>query len=148
MKISWISLFACLAVLLAVCASGCSTTETVLAGEERAEVLAYAEPITDNLLQGFNEDNYSMYSRDFSSQMREELDEAAFRESREFIVSRIGLYLERDDPVVTRNGEYVAVNYRADFEHEQGVAVRVVFLEDDESHQIQGLWFDSPKLRG
>ncbi len=58
-------------------------------------MLVYAEPIADNLLQGFNENNYTMYSRDFGDEMKASLDEAAFEENREFVTSRIGLYESR-----------------------------------------------------
>ncbi|MCT8337815.1 DUF3887 domain-containing protein [Methanoculleus sp. Afa-1] len=121
--------------------------ETVLSGEEAAEVFAYADPIADNLMQGFNDGNYTVYSRDFGPEMRQALDEAAFVQNREDVTSRIGLYESRSDPVVTEIGEFVAVTYRAAFEQEDGVALRLVFKKGDESHQLYGLWFNSPKLR-
>ena len=110
-------------------------------------VLAYADPIADNLLQGFNDDNYTMYSRDFSEEMKRGLNEAVFQQNREFVTSRIGLYTSRGDPVVTESGEYIAVNYPSEFEREGGVNIRLVFRKGDESHLLYGLWFNSPKLR-
>lgn len=147
MKIVTISLLVALTILLLLCACGCVSQDVVISGEERTRVLEYAEPITDNLLQGFNEDNYTMYSRDFSSAMREGLNASSFSQTRTTIISRIGHYLSRGEPRVTGNGEYIAVNYKADFEQEQGVDLRVVFRRGDDSHQVYGLWFNSPKLR-
>ncbi|MCM2466898.1 DUF3887 domain-containing protein [Methanoculleus sp. CWC-02] len=121
--------------------------ETVVSEEVKAEVLAYADPIADNLMQGFNEGNYTIYSRDFSAEMRQGLDEAAFEQNREHVTSRIGLYESRRDPVVTETGEYIAVTYKGEFEQEDGVALRFVFRKGDESHRLYGLWFNSPKLR-
>ncbi|NLZ29653.1 MAG: DUF3887 domain-containing protein [Methanomicrobiales archaeon] len=138
---------AALILLLAVSACGCMDRESAIAGEEAAQVLSYADPIAENLLTGLNEDNYTTYSRDFSPEMRQELDRASFEQSREFVTSRIGLYESKSDPVVTEAGDYVAVTYKAEFEQESGVDVRFVFKKDDASHQLQGLWFNSPKLR-
>jgi len=147
MKLSPIPVLAALAVLAGVCVCGCTSPDIEVSGEERMAVLAYADPIADNLLQGFNDDSYTMYSRDFSEEMKRGLDEAAFQQNREFVTSRIGLYKSRGDPVVTESGEYIAVNYPSEFEHEGGVNVRLVFRKGDESHQLYGLWFNSPKLR-
>ncbi|WP_243669571.1 DUF3887 domain-containing protein [Methanoculleus chikugoensis] len=148
MSRSQIPLLAVLVVLAAVSICGCMGQETVLSGEEAAEVLVYADPIAENVMQGFNEGNYTVYSRDFSPEMKQALDEAAFEQNREEVTSRIGLYESRSDPVVTETGDYIAVTYRAKFEQEDGVALRFVFLEGDASHQLHGLWFNSPpKLR-
>ena len=147
MNLPRLSLFVVLAVLLGISTAGCMDRETVLSGDDATEVLAYAEPIVDNLMQGFNEGNYAKYSRDFGPEMEQALDEAAFAENHEFVTSRIGLYESRGDPVVTKTGEYVSVTYRAKFEREDGVALQFVFEKDDPSHRLQGLWFDSPMLR-
>ncbi|PKL61641.1 MAG: DUF3887 domain-containing protein [Methanomicrobiales archaeon HGW-Methanomicrobiales-2] len=121
--------------------------ETVVSSEEAAEVLAYADPIADNVMQGFNEGNYTAYSRDFGPEMKQALDEVAFEQNRAQVTSRVGLYESRGEPVVTETGDYIAVTYRAAFEREDGVALRFVFKMDDESHRLHGLWFNSPKLR-
>lgn len=136
-----------LVVFAAVLACGCMSQETVVSGDEAAQVLAYADPIADNVMQGFNEGNYTTYSRDFGPEMRQALDEAAFEQNREFVTSRVGLYESRGEPVVTETGEYIAVTYKAAFEREDGVALRFVFKKGDESHQLSGLWFNSPMLR-
>jgi hypothetical protein len=148
MHLSPIHLLAALAVLAGVCVCGCTGQETVISGEERTAVLAYADPIADNLLQGFNEGNYTLYSRDFSPEMKESLNETAFMQNREFVISRIGLYESRGDPVVTEQGEYIAVNYPAKFERENDVNVRLVFRKGDDAHLLYGLWFNSPALQG
>lgn len=147
MNLPGIPLLTALLILAAAAASGCMSQETVVSDDVKAEVLEYADPIADNLMQGFNEGNYTKYSRDFSPEMRQALDEAAFEQNRESVTSRIGLYESRRDPVVTQIDEYIAVNYKAEFEREDGVALRFVFQKGDESHQLHGLWFNSPKLR-
>ncbi|WP_332449243.1 hypothetical protein [Methanoculleus sp.] len=41
----------------------------------------------------------------------------------------------------------LAAAHRPAFERVDGVALRFVFKKGDESHQLYGLWFNSPKLR-
>lgn len=136
-----------LAAVIMLCSSGCISPEMPLSPEDQAQVIAFANPITGNLLDGFNKDNYTQYSRDFSSEMKTALDEKAFELNRALVISKIGSFVSRGDPVVTGSREYLVVNYKADFEQEQGVDVRVVFRNGDDTHQVYGLWFDSPKLR-
>ena len=147
MNLPQISILAALLLVFAVSACGCTGQESVVAGDDAAQVLAYADPIAENLLAGFNEDNYTTYSRDFSPEMKQSLDEGAFEQNREHVTSRIGLYKSRESTVVTQTGEYIAVTYKATFERDDGVNLRFVFKKDDESHRLHGLWFNSPKLR-
>ncbi|MCK9342608.1 MAG: DUF3887 domain-containing protein [Massilibacteroides sp.] len=147
MNLRQIPFLTALLFLAVVAASGCMSQETVVSDDMKAEVLAYADPIADNLMQGFNEGNYTMYSHDFSPEMKQALEEAAFEQNREFVTSRIGLYESRSDPVVTQTGEHITVNYKAKFEREDGVALRLVFQKGDGSHRLHGLWFNSPMLR-
>lgn len=147
MGLSHTLILAVLVVLAGVSAFGCMSQETGVSDEEKAQLLAYAEPIAENLLLGFNEGNYPTYSRDFGEEMKRALDEAAFEQNREFVTSRIGLHVARGSPVVTESGEYIAVTYKGEFEREDGVDLRFVFRKDDGSHRLYGLWFNSPKLR-
>lgn len=141
------SLILILAGMIAICACGCINQEVPLPPEEQAQVIEYANPITDNLLEGFNQNNYTQYSRDFSTEMSQALGKTEFEQNRALILSKIGSYVSRGNPVVTESGDFLVVNYKADFEQEQGVDIRVVFHKGDESHQMYGLWFNSPKLR-
>lgn len=115
-------------------------------GAERDAVLAYAGPMTDNLLAGFNAGDYTAFSRDFNAQMREALHESSFSITRATVAGKIGQYVSRTVSRVEKQGDFVTVIYRATFEQEDGVTVRVVF-EASGDHRIAGLWFDSPRLR-
>ncbi len=139
-------LFMILVTIAVVMIGGCIGQDTALSAEEQAQVRSYSDPITDNLLLALNENNYTRYSRDFSKEMSA-LNITMFEQNRAMILSKIGLYVARGEATVTRNGDYIAASYRADFEQETGVDIRVIFKETDPSHQIYGLWFNSPKLR-
>ena len=135
---------ACLILVIGLAA--CSSGVQVLSGADREAVLAYAEPLTDNLLAGFNAGDYPAFSRDFSAKMREALNESGFATTRAGIVDKIGKYVSRDVSRVVKQGGFIVVIYSASFEQEDGVTVRVVF-EPAGEHRITGLWFDSPRLR-
>ena len=51
-----------------------------LVGHDDGQIKAAAEPILDNLLAGFNDDNYAKYSRDFDTALREALPESKFQQ--------------------------------------------------------------------
>ncbi len=132
----------CLVLLAAACSPGVQT----LTGADRDAVLAYADPMTDNLLAGFNAGDYATFARDFNAKMRDALDEAAFETTRSNIVGKIGTYVSREVSRVEKQGGFIVVIYDARFENEDSVTMRVVF-EPVGEHKIAGLWFDSPKLR-
>jgi len=126
--------------------TGCDTGVQPLTGADRDAVLAYVEPVTDNLLAGFNAGDYTTLARDFNAQMRSAFTEALFNSNRALTLSKIGKYVARQVAGVEKRDNYIIVIYKARFENEDNVTVRVVF-EAGGSHQVAGLWFNSPKLQ-
>ncbi len=125
---------------------GCAAGAQPIEGAERDAVLAYAEPKTENLLNGFNSGDYATFSRDFDATMRQAETEAVFTQTRAAMLGKIGRYISRQVTSVVKQDKFIVVIYSGRFEKEDGVTMRVVFKPDD-AHQISGLWFDSPKLR-
>lgn len=134
-----------LALLSAALLFACSNVQT-LDGAERDAVLAYAEPKTENLLNGFNAGDYTVFSRDFDAAMRRAQNEAAFTQTRTLILSKIGAYVSRRVASVFKQDNYLVVLYNCKFEQADDVSVRVVF-QPGGAHEITGLWFNSPKLQ-
>jgi hypothetical protein len=135
-------------LLLMVMACGCIEQTVELLGGEREDVLEFAGPITENIMAGYNENNYTRYSMDFGDAMTRQLTPSRFSEQREEIHGKVGLYISKAGPRVYQRGRYVWAEYDAEFEKESGVRIRVVFEKDNPEHLVEGLWFDSPKLRG
>lgn len=100
-----------------------------------------------HLLEGFNEGNYTKFSRDFDEQMKNGLPEPVFNQTRQQIVSKVGLYKSRTVSKVQKQGPGTIVIYDAEFEKEKEVEVKVVFQKYGEKNLVSGLWFNSPKLR-
>lgn len=114
--------------------------------EEKEKWITIANPIAENILQTINTGDYQKHIKDYSQEMIEATPPEAFTDLRDLLLSQVGKYISKTPEKVERKGEYIRVTYIAKFE-EENVTVRVVFKEDDETHQVYGLWFDSPKLR-
>ncbi len=134
-----------LALLAATGLAGCTTQKT-LEGSDRDAVLAYSEPIADNLFQGMNSGDYATFSRDFNDQMLKGIPEATFTGSfLPNVAGKLGKYISRQVDSVTQVGNNVLIVYTAKFEQDDNVTVRFS-LEQAEPHHVSGLYFNSPTL--
>ena len=113
-----------------------------------SQVRKYADPITENILLGMNEDNYTKYSEHFDQTMKNAMPEAVFNETNAIIQSKIGDYVSKEFWKVESKDQYTIVYYKAKFTQEpEDVIVKVVFQEIVGEMNVSGLWLDSPKLR-
>lgn len=118
-----------------------------LEGEERQRWVDIADPIAENILQTLNNNDYQGHIKDYSQEMIDATTPQEFANMKELLDSKIGAYISKTPAQVIRDDEYIVVFFSAQFENEDNVSVKVVFKEDDETHKVYGLWFNSPKLR-
>jgi len=104
---------------------------------------AIADPIAENILQSINTDDYQAYSRDFSQDLLDQTDSQAFESMRNQIITAMGQYISKERSEVLEDEDYISVNYLVQFEGGK-LIFRVVFGKGDESHQVQGVWFNNP----
>lgn len=123
---------------------GCNSAKPIT-GTARNVVLAYSEPKTDNLLQGYNSGDYTVFARDFDEAMLKAETQSVFAQTRANLMTKLGAYVSRQITDVITQDNFVVVLYAARFEQADNVTVRVVF-EPNGDHPIAGLWFNSPKL--
>ena len=122
-------------------------------GVDVDEVRAYADPITEGILMGMNENDYARFSEYFDEHMKEVMPEAAFDRNGTIIIFSdlrevIGDYISKEFWKIETEGVYTIVYYEAEFTEEPGgVIVKVIFQEIEGEMCVSGLWFDSPKLR-
>ena len=117
--------------------------ERTLYGNERAAVLEFSEPITDNLFAGLTANDYVMFSHDFDSDMHERVPATDFAAWKQEVNNKIGNYLSRKVDQVTQADEFYVVVYQAKFEKEEQVTVTEAFHASD--HSIAFLSFESEK---
>ena len=135
-----------LSAVLIIAATGCAK-KTDIIGAEKDAVLKYADVIADDILTGYNDEDYAKYSKDFDEQMKAAMTEKVFKQTREQIMSKIGKYASRKPSKVYKQEQFTVVEYDGDFENEKGVTVKVVMQKFGEKNLVSGLWFNSPKLR-
>ena len=133
-----------LLLILLVTLAGCGKNSAN--SNNQQEVLSYADPITNNLLAGFNQNDYVMFSRDFDEQMKNALTQPVFEQTRKQITSKIGTYQSRSLTTIQQQGPNTVVIYNGTFEQESGVVITVAFQNFGDKELVSGLWFKSPKL--
>lgn len=136
-KIHILLLATLLATLLLAACGGPSGTE--ITGADRDAVLKYADPMTDNLLQGMAANDYGAFSRDFDQKMLESVSEKQFGDLKAKLDSSLGAYQSRVISQVIDYGEVVTVIYKGTFA-KTSANIQIAFAKN-EPHKIAGLYF-------
>lgn len=116
-------------------------------------VRQYADGMTENMLLAYNEDNYEQYIADVNSQFKAAVTEDKMKEGNEMVRGKIGDYVPGSkkfkDAVKTseKGKKYLVVRYNAEFTDETEDVLVTMIFDDNESHQVSGMFFNSPKLR-
>ena len=118
--------------------------ERIVSGAEKDSVLAFSEPIVDNLLAGWTGNNYTVFSRDFDTDMQEEIPATSFVVLKQDLDNKLGNYISRRVDQVTQADEFYVVTYQAKFEHEEAAKITVAFHISNQS--IAFLAFDTGKV--
>lgn len=118
--------------------------ERIVSGNEKNAVLAFSEGTVDNLFAGWTANDYAVFSRDFDTDMQEEIPAANFAALKQDLDNKLGNYISRRIDQVTRADEFYVVTYQAKFEQEEPVKITVAFHASD--HSIAFVSFDSEKV--
>lgn len=106
------------------------------------EVMAIANPLLDNIIAGFAEDDYSKYSKDFDVTLKETITEKRFEEIREDIIKWIGNYLYREYLGFLNKEATTIVFWKGVFDKTQeDILIKIVISERNGKHLISGLWY-------
>ncbi|NTW70897.1 MAG: DUF3887 domain-containing protein [Eubacteriaceae bacterium] len=132
-------------ILMMVTLTACSS------GPSIDEVAAYGDPKVESMLQGYNEDDFALFSRDFGPMMKAALNEKLFDTVIKVQVKEvIGEYQTKKLVKITEKTNegknYVVAIYRAKFSKEEGDVAITVWFTDDELKNIETVLFSSPRL--
>lgn len=136
-----------LVVLVSVSLLGCGQKT------DNSAVSAYADDITEKMLLAFNEENYAQYIANTDSQFKTLMSEDQMKQVNKLVRDKIGTYVSGSKkftdavPTTQNNQKYIAVRYTAQFTNETGDVVITMVFDDNDSHQVGGIFFNSPKLR-
>ena len=130
-----------LANVLAACQKS-GPSGAMLSQEQSKAVLAYSEAKVDNLLDGWNENDYAAFSKEFRQDLLKSMTQAEFEKLRNDEFTGLGRYHAREvEGVVKRSDGSSTVIYYAVFDNDDEVLMRVTF-QADEPHEISGLRFE------
>ena len=111
----------------------------MLSMADRGEILAFSEPEMDNLLAGWNQDDYAIFSKDFDQDLLKSMTRDEFDKLKNKEFTGLGRYHSREvESVVKRSDGSYTVIYYVVFDNNDEVLVRVKF-QADEPHKISGL---------
>lgn len=121
--------------------AACSNQEPpALEGAARDQVLAYAGPISDNLLQGLADKDYPAFSRDFDETMLSKMGEAEFTSMLGQLDTQLGSYQSHEFDRVVDFGNFVTVYYKGKFTKSASAQI-LVSINKNEPHKVSGLYF-------
>jgi len=131
-------LLAAFALIALVWLTAC---ERMLSGIEKDTVLAFSESTTDNLITGLAANDYAVFSREFDSDIAEEVTVTTFATMKQDLDNKLGKYLSRIVARVAQSDEFYVVDYQAKFEQAEAVKITVAFHASDQT--IAGFSFDT-----
>ncbi len=134
-----------LSLVLAGSLLGCNSPK-ILQGEAKNAALALAAPVSDNLLAGITQADYTVFSRDFDEAMLKGIPESGFKDMLAMFSTKLGAYQTSEITAVTQDEKFTTVYYKLGYEKDSAVTMRVV-VTTGEPHKVTGLWFDSQELR-
>ena len=111
-------------------------------GKTNEEVSAIANPILDNVIAGFADDNYAQYAKDFDATLKETITAERFQEIREDILKWIGSYLYREYLGFLNKEAITIVFWKGVFDKsEDDILIKMVISERNGKYLITGLWY-------
>jgi hypothetical protein len=114
----------------------------MLSDVQRKAVLAFTEPQMENLLDGWNADNYDVFSKNFDPDLLKSMTRQEFEKLNTDALTGLGRFYSREvESVVERDDGSYTVIYYGVFENDDEVLMRVTF-QGDEPHRINKLSFE------
>ncbi|MCG2710960.1 MAG: hypothetical protein L6416_01295 [Candidatus Omnitrophica bacterium] len=111
-------------------------------GTTDEEVKNITEPILDNVMSGFTNDNYLQYSKDFDATLKETITLERFQEIRGDILKWIGSYLYRDYLGFINREAITIIFWKGIFDKTQDeILIKMVVSERNGQYLITGLWY-------
>ncbi|NBI07772.1 hypothetical protein [Senegalia massiliensis] len=112
-------------------------------------ISSWADDIVENFLISIDKKDYESFSKDFSENMKEQLNESMFKEQVLLISELIGDYIKGSKELLTTeevDENNIKLIYSSDYSNEKNeVIVTTVF--NKESQLIEGLFINSEKIQ-
>lgn len=117
------------------------TSQAAIIGYTDEQVRQIAEPVLDNILNGFVGNDYNQYSKDFNDTFKNTVSLDKFPQIRQDILDRIGNYLYREYLGFINRQSVTIVFWKAMFGKTQNeVLIKLVISDDDGKYLVTGFW--------
>ena len=108
-----------------------------------------AEPLTEQIMQAINADDYNSFKSNNSAKMKEVLPENEFKKMAIDLKGKFGDYKEKEVTSVELCEEYIIVSYKGIFSKTTDpLLIRVILMKERGKTCVAGLWFNTMKLVG
>ena len=108
----------------------------------REEILAVADPILENILAGFENNDYGLYARDFDVLLRESLPESKFRLTDQQLEKSLGHFKEKEYLGFLQQAQMTVVLWKGRFSLTDGdILIKLVLSQRPDKVVVTGLWF-------
>jgi hypothetical protein len=132
------------AVMMVTVFTGCSKKNVT---NLTADQVSFADPMAEKVLTAINEGDYSKFSGDFDDTMKKKLDEAAFKQTRDLLKTKIGDYQSKTFTAAQADSKYTVVVYNVKYTNEpDGAKITISFSQKDGKYLVSGFFINSPKL--
>lgn len=133
---------------LVLFAGACASSTPALTPTQTSTVREYADPMTENLLQAINQNDYAKFTANFDETMKNSITQEAFGTLKTQLQSRIGDYVSKEFVSTQNQSGFTVVIYSAKFTIEtEPVVLTMSFHEVGGQQQIGGFYLNSPRLR-
>jgi hypothetical protein len=129
--------------LICILCISVSLSSAEVVGNDKDEVRKITEPILDNILEGFSENDYQMYCRDFDDTLKEAVSEKKFIDTDSQIEHSIGNCVSREYLGFLNKGRMTVVLWKGRFDKaEDDVLIKLVVSKRNGRYLVTGLWFN------
>jgi len=119
-----------------------ASTFAEVVGATNETVAAIAEPILDNILEAFEQNDYVKYSRDFDDTLKESISDKKFVEVDRYFEGSLGNYQDREYLGFLVKGQMSVVLWKARYDKsEDDVLIKLVLSKRADKYLVTGLWF-------
>ena len=111
-------------------------------GQDNREVQAVADPILDGVLEGLQEGDYDLYSKNFDDTLKDVISKKKFLQTKSDILKSIGAYKSRSYLGYLKKGKTTVILWKGRFaKSADDVLIKLVLSRRGDQTKILGLWF-------
>lgn len=111
-------------------------------GTTDKQVRSIADPLLDNILEGFEKNDYPLYSRDFDDTLLDMVTDAKFQETDSWLENNLGKYQSRQYLGFLQKGKMTVILWKGRFDKSSDdILIRLVVSKRRGKDLVTGLWF-------